>query len=139
MIDTSQKIRELFELGKGHIDLPYFHSFPKNSCEGASLFLGAYLNEKFPNTSIGYLKGYDKNGLIHFWLEVDGKVFDITLDQFDGFSSPLWNAVNHPLEGIYSNVERQDIKDAFETSNVTNSTYKNSLMIEMRHFLEQKV
>lgn len=139
MIETCCKIRKLFELGKDSIDLPYFHSFPNNSCEGASLFLGAYLKEAFENKNIFYIKGYDKNGSIHFWLEIDGKIYDPTLDQFDGFDLPLWGAENHPLETIYFDHNKQDILTAFQRSNVTTSAYKNSLMIEIRYFLTEKI
>ncbi len=109
MIDTCNKIRRLFELGKDSIDLPYFRSFPRNSCEGASLFLGAYLKEAFPSCNIVYVKGYDKNSSIHYWLEIDGKIFDPTLDQFDGFESPLWSADLHPLKSVFDDVNKQEI------------------------------
>ncbi|AWK83578.1 hypothetical protein [Photobacterium damselae] len=139
MIEICNHIRWLYELGKDTIDLPYFRSFPKNSCEGASLFLGAYLKEVFPNSNIVYVKGYNKHGAIHFWLEIDGKVFDPTLDQFDGFDSPLWSADSHPLKTVFADIDRQEISEAFKSSDVTNSTYKNSLMVEIRYFLEQNV
>lgn len=139
MIDTCNKIRRLFELGKDSIDLPFFCSFPKKSCEGTSLFLGAYLKEIFPSSNILYVKGYDKNGSIHFWLEIDGKVFDPTLDQFDGFNSPLWSEDSHPLKAVFDDVNKQEISKAFESSDVTNPTYKNSMMVEIRYFLKQNV
>lgn len=139
MIEICNKIRLLYELGKDTIDLPHFRSFPKNSCEGASLFLGAYLKEIFPSSNIVYVKGYDKHGSIHFWLEIDGKVFDPTLDQFDGFNSPLWSGDSHPLKAVFDDVDRQGISEAFKSSDVTNSTYKNSLMFEIRYFFKQNV
>jgi hypothetical protein len=139
MITTSQKIRKLFELAKGNIDLPYFSGFPKNSCEGASLFLGAFLKEKFPESYIKYLKGYDKNGAIHFWLEIDAMVFDITADQFPEIEFPLLGVENQPLASIYNDIERLEISEAFEVSDITNSTYKHSLMVEIRHYLSTNV
>jgi len=139
MISTSQKIRKLFELAEGNIDLPYFTGFPTNACEGASLFLGAILKEKFATSHIEYLKGYDENGAIHFWLEVDDLVFDITADQFPEIESPLFGATHQSLADIYSDIERQEITDAFKASDVTTSTYKHSLMLEMRHYLSTNV
>lgn len=136
MISTSQKIRKLFELARGNIDLPYFSGFPMNACEGASLFLGAILKERFPSSHIEYLKGYDENGAIHFWLEIDDLVFDITADQFSEIEFPLFGVAHQPLVAIYSDIERQEITDAFKASDVTTSVYKNSLMFEMRNYLK---
>ncbi|HAW91816.1 MAG: hypothetical protein CML22_04060 [Rheinheimera sp.] len=102
------------------------------------MFLGNYLKEKFPDVKVDYVKGTDSNSSIHFWLEVEGKVYDITADQFDEFDAPLWNADRHPLEAIYSDLERKDIVTAFVTSDVTTETYKHSLMIEIENYLESK-
>lgn len=135
MISTSKKVRKMFELAKGYIDLPYFSGFPNNACEGASLFLGMIIKEEFPESNVDYLKGYDKNGSIHFWLEIDGKIFDITADQFPDIKHPLFGVTHQPLSEIYSDIERQEIKEAFKLSDVTNSIYKRSLMMEIRHYL----
>lgn len=139
MISTSQKVRKLFELAQGDIDLPYFSGFPKNACEGASLFLGAILKEKSPESHIECLKGHDENGAIHFWLEIDSMVFDITADQFPEIESPLFGVANQPLASTYSDIERQEISGAFKASDVTNSVYKHSLMIGIRHYLSTNV
>ncbi|MDA7747279.1 hypothetical protein N8878_08120 [Psychromonas sp.] len=139
MISTSLKIRKLFELAKGEIDLPYFSGFPNNACEGASLFLGAIIKEKFPTANVEYLKAYDGNGAIHFWLEIDGKVFDITADQFPEIESPLFGVNHQPFLEIYNDIERQEINEAFKLSDVTNSTYKHSLMMELRYHLSTNI
>lgn len=139
MISTSQKVRKLFELAQGNIDLPYFSGFPKNACEGASLFLGAILKEKSPESHIEYLKGHDENGAIHFWLEIDAMVFDITADQFPEIEFPLFGVTNQPLASTYSDIERQEISGAFKASDVTTPVYKHSLMLEIRHYLSTNV
>jgi len=139
MISISQKIRTLFELGGEKIDLPYFSGFPRNACEGASLFLGATLKEIFPMSHIEYLKGYDENGAIHFWLEVDAKVFDITADQFPEIPEPLFGVAHQPLAEIYRDIERKEITDALRESDVTTETYKHSLMMDIRHYLSINV
>jgi hypothetical protein len=139
MVEVSRKVRQLFELAKEDIELPFFSTFPKNSCEGASIFLGMILKEKYPTARIDYVKGYSKNRGMHFWLEVDGKVFDVTADQFPQIESPIWAAEYHPLSEMYPNVERVEINKAFELSDLTNETYKLSLMIEIRHYLALSV
>lgn len=139
MISISQKIRKLFELAQGSIDFPYFSGFPKNACEGASLFLGATLKEKYPESHIEYIKGYDENGAIHFWLEVNAMVFDITADQFPEIEPPLFGVDHQPLASICRDIEKQEISDAFKASDVTNPVYKHSLMLEIRHYLHTNV
>lgn len=139
MISKSQKIRRLFELGRDRIDLPYFSGFPENACEGASLFLGATLKEIFPESHIDYLKGYDKNGAIHFWLEVDAKIFDITADQFSEIREPIFGADYQPLAKIYCDIEKKEITDALNESDVTTKTYKHSLMMDIRYYLKNNI
>lgn len=135
MIETSKKIRGFFEKAQGNIDLPGFWRFPTGACEGASLFLGYMLKELFPESNIDYIKGYKISGMMHFWLDIDGFIYDITADQFPQVDSPIYAARVQPLAAIFNDLEIQPIKEAFHKSDVTNSTYKNSLMIELRYFL----
>lgn len=137
MIETSKKIRGVFETAhsQGGIDLPGFFRFPLGACEGASLFHGNMLKELFPESEVAYVKGYKSNGEMHFWLDVDGLVYDITADQFSGISAPIFGAVMHPLEADFCEIVKHPIEDAFLNSDVTNSVYKNSLMMQLRYFL----
>jgi hypothetical protein len=92
MIKISKRIRELFETGS--FDLPGFHSFPTNSCEGAALFLGKALKDRFPDDEVHYVTGEDESGAKHFWVEVNDSVYDITADQFTEFQNPVYNGNN---------------------------------------------
>jgi hypothetical protein len=135
MIDSSKKVRDFFEIANRNIDLPNFWRFPTDSCEGASLFLGNILKELFPESKVAYIKGYNPSGRIHFWLNVDGLIFDITADQFPGVDFPIYASKVQPLEIEFNDLVIQPIEEAFLKSDVTNSTYKNTLMIELRLFL----
>lgn len=139
MIELSLRIRELFEKAMGDIDLPGFWRFPTGACEGASLFLGNTLKEHFPASEIEYVKGYKPNGEMHFWLVVNGLIFDITADQFKNIKDPIFGQTHQPLEAQFSDTEKQSIEDAFKSSDVTNETYKTSLMIQMRFHLTGNV
>lgn len=139
MIDTAKRIRIFFEKAKENIDLQGFSNFPVGSCEGAALFLGNMLHELFPEKTIEYIKGYKDCGEMHFWLKVDGLVYDITADQFPEIPSPLYGADSQPLESIFNDTEVTPIELAFSMSDITNSTYKNSLMIELRYYLTGNV
>ena len=41
--------------------------------------------------------------------------------------------------GYPNDIEKQEISDAFKASDVTNSVYKHSLMLEIRHYLHTNV
>ena len=83
---------------RGNIDLPFFHRFPKNSCESASYFLGAFLAQRFPDKEFLVVHGYKHSSdESHYWVEVEGKVIDITADQFSNISQPIYGADKHPL------------------------------------------
>lgn len=135
MIDISKKVRKFFEKANRNIDLPGFWRFPTGACEGASLFLGNMLKELFPDSKITYIKGYSHSGSIHFWLDVDGLIFDITADQFSEVDSPIYASSIQPLETDFNDLEKQTIEEAFLKSDITNPTYKNLLMIELRFHL----
>jgi len=135
MIETAMKIRELFNKAQGNIDLPGFWRFPTGACEGATLFLGNILKELFPESEITYVKGYKPSGSMHFWLDVDGFIYDITADQFPEIEAPIFGGETQPLEAIFSRLEKTAIEVAFLKSDVTTPAYKNSMMVELRYFL----
>lgn len=99
MYDFSKEIRKIFLENKGNIDLPFFYAFPKNSCESASYFLAALLAQEFPNKEFLVVHGHQyTSDEHHYWVEVDGRVIDITADQFNNVREPIYGADKHPLE-----------------------------------------
>ncbi len=60
--------------------IPFIHSFPKYCCEHASYLLAKIFSEHYGG-DILVVKG-TCCGEEHFWVEVDGSIFDITIGQF---------------------------------------------------------
>ena len=139
MIETAVKVRNIFENNGQDIDLPSFWRFPVGCCEGASLFLGKVLHDLFPKSIIEYVKGYSRDGEMHFWLLVDGLIFDLTADQFPSIKAPILGMSCSPLTTKFSDTEVIPISEAFAKSDVTNAEYKNSLLINLTYALTGEV
>ena len=97
------------------LDIPFFYSFPKNSCEGASIFFGHIAKLMFPDIKIAIVKGFrmfseDDEGY-HFWVEINGRIFDLTSDQFDEASEPIINEKVMGKHIGFSIEERQPVSD----------------------------
>ncbi|XPF93219.1 hypothetical protein ACM9HF_14475 [Colwellia sp. RE-S-Sl-9] len=105
LIKFSKNIRCIFESKKDQIDLPFFYSFPKNSCQSATCFHAILVREKFQHMQVvhGYNREGDEN---HYWLEVEGLVFDITCDQFETISIPIYGVKAHPMAAYFNHVNR---------------------------------
>lgn len=130
-MELAEKIYFFFIENKNEIDLPFFKSFPKNCCESASLFLGKIIKEKKPQYEVFFVKGLSGDGECHYWLEIDRFVVDITIEQFDGFESPVYSAAVHPLVNNFKNLHKIDILTAFTEYEGTNKIYKNTLLVNM--------
>lgn len=72
--------------------------------------------------TVTVVKGDTRDGReSHYWLEIDGLVYDLTLDQFkdtlgsrfEGIGAPLYEAVKHPLRMHFLPAERQSAVLAF--------------------------
>ena len=138
MIETSKKVRDIFEKVKGGIDLQGFSSFPKGSCEGASLFLGVILKRRFPSSPILYVKGEDKDGASHYWLEADSLIYDITADQFTQLQKPIYGESKQPLMDLFPMLTKVPVLEALKISGITNETYKKSMVIDLEHYLNER-
>ena len=106
LIKLSKSVRSLFAKEKGKIGLPFFYGFPDNSCEGASCLLAWVLIERFPDLSVEVIHGKDKELENHFWVEVDGLIFDITIDQFPEFQDPIYGYAKHPMVNQFTKTKR---------------------------------
>lgn len=134
----AEKVYSFFCQYKDKIDLPWFSGFPKNCCEGASVFLGKAIKEAIPNSNIFYVKGESLDGDSHYWIEVNDLVIDITIEQFEGISSPVYSVVNHPLSNKFKTTQKIDINTAFKEYDGTNDTYKNTLLVNLNYLLNEK-
>lgn len=139
MINLSKSIRNFCEIYKDEIEMQGFCSFPKNSCQGASILLRMMLEEKCPSSKVIYVKGEDTYNYCHYWLEVDGLIFDITADQFEEVELPIYGEISQPLLNKFPILSKKSISEELLISNVTNKTYNNYMKINLNHYLEQKV
>lgn len=102
--------------------VPFFGMFPENCCHGASVFFGMLLSHFLPRNSIRVTRGSTRNRMYHhFWVEVNEKVFDLTIDQFYGnlgsryskIESPIYGEDKHPLRKYFFYKEKMNAVLAF--------------------------
>jgi hypothetical protein len=115
LMKLALRLRVIFEENHKDLDIPFFYSFPKNCCEGASIYFGHIAKIMYPDMDIKIIKGFrvfneDDEGC-HFWAEVDGKVYDLTSDQFVESTEPV---INKKVDGKHIGFrveERQSVSD----------------------------
>ena len=90
--------------------IPFLHKFPKGCCEYASYLLGAVVKKLHPNSNVLLVTGKYKN-TDHFWLLIDGLLFDLTIDQFPSVSKPLIGAHSENLHT--TSISTNNIVDSF--------------------------
>ena len=102
--------------------VPFFNMFPENCCQGASVFFGMLLSHFFTRNAIKVVHGSTRNRLFHhFWVEVDSKVYDLTVEQFHetmgfkypGIESPVYGKDKHPLRKYFFYKEKMSSGLAF--------------------------
>lgn len=114
LVFFSKRVRAVFQNDRGKIGIPFFSGFPKNSCRGASIYLGYLLNERFPDSMVQLIHGSHRyKNEHHYWLEIDGYTFDITADQFDQYTSPIYASLANPLQAYFSVVERSCVVKSY--------------------------
>ncbi|WP_447832986.1 hypothetical protein [Aeromonas veronii] len=96
--------------------LPFFTSFSLNCCQGASIAFGMQI-ELLPTPHIvTVVQNVSKERReSHYWLESDGLLYDLTLNQFqetlinkyDGIAPPLCGAAKHSLQMYFRGKEWQ--------------------------------
>ncbi len=107
MIKFAQLLRALFETHKNSVDFPFFEDFPKNSAEGASVYLAFMASEKYPTLPIDVVYASNDVGDRHYWVEVNGQIYDITADQFEGITAPIYGESTSPLQERFPQSERK--------------------------------
>ncbi|MEZ8097227.1 hypothetical protein ACED51_24280 [Photobacterium swingsii] len=128
MEELTKCLRSYLKVHHKNIELPRLRLFPKGSCETSSLLLGKLLKSEFPDNEVWFVEGRNSNSNErHFWIEINNKTFDITLDQFDGIESPLYGVRSSFIESRFSEVEKILIDDALKTNDYA---YNNVSMFE---------
>jgi hypothetical protein len=92
IIDLATKFRSIYEVKCAELDIPFFNSFPKNCCEGASFFFGLIVQDMYPNQTVEIIKARRVNECedeYHYWIEIEEHIFDLTCDQFDSIHLPI--------------------------------------------------
>ena len=100
VVCLAKKVRAIYEHGlKVKFDLfPGSFQFPKDSCEGASRVFAHIAGLSFPQCKVELIEGYDfPNNERHYWVLVDNMVYDLTCDQFDGFTKPILGESGTPF------------------------------------------
>ncbi|MHA2769614.1 hypothetical protein [Vibrio harveyi] len=108
IIELAKKVRSIYEKGSQDRFSLFMGSFqfPKNSCEGASRVFAHIVKSTYPKCEVQVVEGYDyPNDERHYWTVVDGLIYDLTSDQFDGFSAPLLGVSHTPLSEKFSDLE----------------------------------
>lgn len=110
-IEVAKLLHAIFQQYHERMDLPFFCIYPLNCCQGASILLGQLILDLHPNAKVTIVKGDSrKDNNYHYWLEVDKKIFDLTVEQFVSWMdkkyhclySPIYGEKKHPLAGYFS-------------------------------------
>lgn len=68
----------------GQLQYPFSSCFPGNSCESVSRMLAALTSERYPGAVLRILQGsHPAKNEHHFWVEIDGLIYDLTAHQLD--------------------------------------------------------
>ncbi|MBI6549930.1 hypothetical protein [Xenorhabdus lircayensis] len=101
LVKLASDIRTIFEQEHQKINdmgIPFFYSFPINSCQGASVFFGMVAQQFFPDADIKIVLGSDRKKRVHhYWLEIDKKIYDQTVDQFISWMDEQYNCPDKPI------------------------------------------
>jgi hypothetical protein len=112
IVEFAKIIRSIYEEQHEELGIPFFQGFPKNCCEGASFFFGHIAQDIFPNKVIEIVKGcrFDDNGEeYHYWVEINGDIFDLTADQFNNVDMPIFGMKTESSHLGFRELERECI------------------------------
>lgn len=122
----AKDLRRVFEQHHEQLNemgCPFFSMFPENCCQGASIMLGMLAEFFIPTCSVviikGCTRGFGTN--YHYWLTIDDRVYDLTLDQFqstlgnkfDQLRRPLFSSAKHPLRMHFFHKNRVSTINAY--------------------------
>ena len=117
---------------------PGSFQFPKDSCEGASRVFAHIAGLSFPQCKVELIEGYDfPNNERHYWVLVDNMVYDLTCDQFDGFTKPILGESGTPLSTKYCDLEVHSGDDIYQNWNPGGRYDKIAAVGFVEHFLKR--
>ena len=124
-IKLASDLREILENTHVKLDsmgFPHFSDFPVNSCQGGSILLGLEASQNFSTSKVEIVLGSTrKRDVHHYWVEIDNKVYDLTIDQFSSLidkkyqcpTKPVYAAKKHPLRNYFFYKKRYAPIEAF--------------------------
>lgn len=107
--------------------LPWFHSYPINSCEAASSYLAVALARRYPDLAVSVVKGSGSKGN-HFWVEADGYVMDLTIDPFNENGCPIFDCASHPSSHLFSSLGRDKADAAWKNFGTGSQVFLEALL-----------
>lgn len=113
LIKLTSDLRRILEINYAELDpigFPFINMFPCNCCRGTSVYSGLIANKYFSEHKINIVSGTNpdqSNG--HYWIEIDDKIYDLTIDQFLSWDNlkeqcpdyPIYALDAHPLESHF--------------------------------------
>lgn len=127
----------MFQKYRCSIDLPFFHSFPTNCCESSSIFLGKFLADRYPNSTVLIVRGANSASEQHFWVEINGLVFDITADQYTNILAPIYGQETNPLEKTFIKTSKTLAEEAFQQFDLASDDYKIEMIKKINVLLNE--
>lgn len=136
---VAQAFRAALDAQKADNLLPeHMQNFPDRCCGVTSELLGEYLKSLGHKPDYVYGKRFDSDGIPqagHAWLEVEGIVYDLTADQFEGEGMPPvyvdaqgeWHQAfecqnrhlaGHPRSAEYYGLERAVLRETLQRANL---------------------
>lgn len=120
ILELAEQVRAIYEKSRED-KFPLFMGslqFPKNSCEGSSRVFGYLVKNLHLEADVQIIEGYcySKNEY-HYWALVNGLVYDLTCDQFKGFTSIILGEERTPLSEKFNDIEVFTGEDIFDKWN----------------------
>jgi len=140
IVELAKKIRSIYEQGAAEGFSLFMGSFqfPKNSCEGASRVFAHIVTRRYPSCKVHVVEGYDQPvDDRHYWVLIDDLAYDLTCDQFSGFSAPILGECSNPLIKKYSDLELFDGEDIFQNWSPGERYDKLETLGYVEHYLGQ--
>lgn len=151
LIKLASDLRRILEKTHAKLDrmgFPHFYNFPVNCCQGSSILLGLEASQKFPASKIEVVLGSTrKRDIHHYWVEIDNKIYDLTIDQFSSWidkkyqcpNYPIYSVKKHPLRNYFFYKERYAPITAFSIFCDKNANLRDviSILSLVRKKLEQ--
>lgn len=125
IIKLASDLRSILEKDHSELDsmgFPFIGMFPRDCCRGASVFLGLITNKFYPKYSINIIQGTTLDRYSgHYWVEINSKVYDITIDQFLSWDDlkqqypikPVYAQDVHPLNEYFCHKIKYSHIEAF--------------------------